>query len=89
MLRKKEIVKMPVRKESQYITRWALIGLLVTARQISQPIRARDRITAIAISIYQPISSKYFPSEANMPTVNIRLASFPGSDRYLIYSAAK
>ena len=51
MLRKKARVNMPDRQEIPYITRCALIGLLLTARQISQPTKASDKITAIAVNI--------------------------------------
>ncbi len=56
---------MPERAESQYKTRWALIGFLLTARAISQPMRANDRSTARAISICSPAYFlKVFSQEA-------------------------
>jgi hypothetical protein len=89
ILRKKVKVKTPDMQARIELTKCAFIGFLFTARQINQPINAREPITATAITAYQPFSSKYFPKRANMAVVRARQANLPGSDRNLIYSAAR
>ena len=51
MLKKKARVYIPASQESPYITRCPLIGLLLAARQINQPMKASDRTTAMAVNI--------------------------------------
>jgi len=47
MLMKKAMVKIPVPKQSPYIAMWALIGFPLARRQITHPMKTRNKITAI------------------------------------------
>jgi len=51
MVMKKAMVKMLAPQQSPYIAMLAVIGFFLAARQISQPMKARDKITAIASNI--------------------------------------